>query len=107
MNTFRSGTGKATSTYGDATDSDFWERIVEGSGPNVQLVMLAMPGHKQNLYAARRVAASPYNRMVAAIAQFDDQVAELEREGVQAVFNFYTEAGEGFAADVMPRLDLS
>jgi predicted Kef-type K+ transport protein len=93
--------------HGDATDSDFWERIVEGSGPNVQLVMLAMPGHKQNLYAARRLAASPYNRMVAAIAQFDDQVAELEREGVQAVFNFYTEAGEGFAADVMPRLDLS
>jgi predicted Kef-type K+ transport protein len=92
---------------GDATDSDFWERVVPGGRRDVKVVMLAMPQHAQNLYAAQRLAASPYNGMVAATAQFDDEVAELEREGVDAVFNFYTEAGTGFADDILRRLDAS
>jgi predicted Kef-type K+ transport protein len=91
--------------HGDATDSDFWERVTLGSEGRVGLVMLAMPEHAQNLYAARRLAACRYGGVVAAVAHFDDEIAELEREGVAAVFNFYTEAGTGFAEHVVERLE--
>ena len=67
--------------------------------------MLAMPGQAQNLYAAQRLAQSAHTGLVAATAQFNDQIRELEAEGVDAVFNFYTGAGSGFAEHVAARMD--
>ncbi len=90
---------------GDAADSDFWERIALGRSGRVRLVMLAMPKHSQNLYAARRLAASEYPGLVAAMARFDDEIPELEREGVHFVWNYYAEAGVGFADDVRAKLE--
>ena len=90
---------------GDATDSDFFERIAPGSARHVRLVLLAMPKQAQNLHAAQRLAASPYEGLVVATAQFDDEIAELERVGVHAVFNDYTQAGAGFAEDAMAHLE--
>ena len=40
-----------------------------------------------------------------ATAQFDDEVAALQEAGVQAAFNFYAEAGAGFAEHVCERLE--
>ena len=87
---------------GDATDSDFWEKV-EPTG-KVRLVMLAMPKHAANMFAARRLAEAGYPGSVVATAQFDDEAAELEATGVRAAFNFYAEAGAGFAEHACQKL---
>jgi hypothetical protein len=88
---------------GDATDSDLWDRLC----PSLQLrlVLLAMNDHASNLDAARRLAASPHSFPVAAVAQHEDQIAELEQAGVDAVYNLYAEAGFSFAEHVCTALD--
>ena len=35
--------------------------------------------------------------MIAATALYDDEIPDLEQAGVDAAFNFYNEAGVGFA----------
>ena len=37
---------------------------------------------------------------MAATAQFDDELEELRAAGAEAAFNFYAEAGAGFAEHV-------
>ncbi|UCG31632.1 MAG: cation:proton antiporter [Phycisphaerales bacterium] len=87
---------------GDATDPDFWARVAPGPR-KIRLVMLAMPNYAENMFAARRLAASHYGGLVAATAQYPDQMAELRKEGVDAVFNLFAEAGAGFANHVCER----
>ena len=52
--------------------------------------------------SASNVAAL-YQLIVASTARFDDEIEELKREGVHATFNFYEEAGDGFAQHVHER----
>lgn len=88
---------------GDATDSDFWERILDIA--NVKLVLLAMPHHQGNQSALEQLKARHYKGQVAAIAEFPDQVTELTQNGVDAAFNIYNEAGAGFARHVCDKLN--
>ena len=83
--------------YGDPTDPDFWSRISPQSGYKARMIMLAMPKHVSNLNVAKQMVEKGYTGMLAATAHFDDQVEELREAGVQAAFNFYNEAGLGFA----------
>jgi glutathione-regulated potassium-efflux system ancillary protein KefC len=89
---------------GDATDSDFWERT-RFDQRRLRLIMLAMPEHNANMYAARRIAAAGSRYLIAAVAQLPDQVEELKELGVHAAYNTYSAAGAGFAAHA--RLELS
>jgi predicted Kef-type K+ transport protein len=82
---------------GDATDIDFWARAKMGDRGKLRLVMLAMPNHSANMRAVEELTSSDFNGSIAATAQFDDEVAELKQAGLQAAFNFYAEAGFGFA----------
>lgn len=83
---------------GDATDSDFWEKVC--SQDTVELVMLAMPMHQGNLVATKRLQSSGFKGSIAAIASHEDQAQELKDMGVDVVFNIYSEAGTGFAEHV-------
>ena len=83
---------------GDATDSDFWEKA--RLSHQVELVMLAMPMHQGNYFAAERLRAMDYKGKIAAIASYDDHAKELKELGVDVVFDFYSEAGAGFAEHV-------
>ena len=88
---------------GDVMDSDFWAQARRpGKG---RVVLLAMHHHGANLSVAKRLAERGYEGTVAATAAFPDQVRELEGAGVHAVFNFYAEAGAGFAAHVSRKMD--
>jgi glutathione-regulated potassium-efflux system ancillary protein KefC len=82
----------------DATDSDFWERVHFKEA--IDLVILAMPKHAANLHAAQTLKRHGYEGVVAAIAQFDDEVKQLRALGVDTAFNLYSEAGAGFADHV-------
>jgi hypothetical protein len=88
---------------GDATDSDFWERT-RIDQQRSRLIMLAMPEHNANMYAARRIAAAGSGYLIAAVAQYADQARELRGLGVDAAYDTYAEAGAGFAASVRKEL---
>ena len=61
------------------------------------MIMLAMPKHISNLNTAKQMLDKGYTGLIAGTAHFDDQVEELREVGVQEAFNFYNEAGLGFA----------
>ena len=86
-----------------ATDSDFWNRI-SLSASKVHLVMLAMPQLEENLFATRQLKQLGYTGKITAIVKFPNEASQLIEAGVDHVFNFYTEAGAGFAADALGKL---
>ncbi|PMH46855.1 potassium transporter Kef [Vibrio sp. 10N.286.49.B3] len=87
---------------GDATDPDFWERILDTA--NVKLVLLAMPHHLGNQTALDQLKQNHFKGQIAAIAEYQDQLDILTENGVDAAFNIYSEAGSGFARHVCKQL---
>ncbi len=87
---------------GDATDSDFWEKLAPSK--HLKLVLLAMPHHHGNQYALKQLKNGEFNAKIAAIAQFADEAEKLKRLGADEVFNLYNEAGAGFAEHVHSQL---
>jgi predicted Kef-type K+ transport protein len=88
---------------GDVLDSDFWEKLKAGQ---VDLVMLALNNHAANRFAVMQLRESNYQGLIAATAHHPDEMAELRKLGVDAVFNIYGEAGVGFAEHVCEKLQL-
>ena len=82
---------------GDALDVGFWSRLRLDAG--IELIVLAMGDHRANLEAVRRVRQFLPEARVAATASHSDEVAELERAGVDVARNLYEEAGQGLADD--------
>jgi len=82
----------------DATDPEFWENMRPGG--NVKVILLCLPQHAANMYALRRISACDYAGMIAAIAKYNDELAELKANGAHFVFNFFSEVGVGFAEEV-------
>ena len=77
---------------GDATDTDFWNTIKAAKGKD--LIVLAMPSHYSNVYAAQQIRNAGLSCNVVAIAKFAEEVTELDALGVPS-FNMYSEAGAG------------
>ncbi len=90
-----------TMIVADATDPNFWQRI---NHSNVKMIMLSMPKHIQNVLALEQLKASGYQGSVCAIAGYPDQQKELEELGADSTYNFYLEAGSGFAEHVSEKL---
>lgn len=86
---------------GDATDTDFWNAI-RAAKPK-ELIVLAMPNHHSNLYAAQQIRNAGLTCSVVAIATFEDEVRELAALGVPA-FNMYAEAGLGLARHALEKI---
>ncbi len=87
---------------GDATDIDFWE---QSDVSHVSLIMLCIPNHAENLIAAERLSSLGFHGVLAGTALYDDEVDELQAAGVEAAFNFFAEAGKGFADHVCAMAD--
>jgi predicted Kef-type K+ transport protein len=78
----------------DATDTDFWN-MIKASEPK-DLIVLAMPNHNNNIYAAQQIRHAGLACQVVAIAKFSGEVQELAELGVPS-FNMYSEAGASLA----------
>ncbi len=89
---------------GDAEDADFWRDMDLGK---LRLVMLALPTLSDMLQTVTLLNDSDYDGVIAAVAKFEDDRAALEAAGVGATFNFYAEAGAGFAEHVRHQLEQS
>ena len=83
---------------GDAEDAFFWERI---NLSNLKLVLLALPQVIDAISITEPLRFAGYTGKIAAIARFDDERSQLEELGIDKVFNFYNEAGVGFADESM------
>ncbi|WP_299666049.1 cation:proton antiporter family protein [uncultured Psychromonas sp.] len=89
---------------GDALDSDFWSKLQLTD--NVKLILLAMPDHNGNRYAAEQLnKIDGHTFKVAALAHYKTDEVELNELGVHLVFNMYEEAGAGFARHVWSDLE--
>ncbi len=88
---------------GDAEDADFWEGV---DAAELRLVMLTMPTLGDMLQTVTRLRDIGYQGPITAVAKHADECSQLEEVGVRAAFNFYAEAGVGFAAHVLQKLPL-
>lgn len=80
----------------DAEDIDFWESI---NLHCLELVMIAVPSTDDAHNICEQLNMAGYQGKIAAIARYEDDRRKLERSGVDHVFNFYSEAGAGFAEE--------
>jgi predicted Kef-type K+ transport protein len=86
---------------GDASDSDFWERLQPGK---IRLVMLTLSELRANLDVIERLIDGAYDGTMAAVARYPDEKARLEEDGVHVVVDTFAEAGVGFATHVQEYL---
>jgi glutathione-regulated potassium-efflux system ancillary protein KefC len=86
---------------GDAEDASFWERI---DISKLDLVLLALPNVIDSMSITDQLRNANYKGKIAGIARYDDERNHLEKVGVDKVFNFYNEAGVGFADESMALL---
>jgi len=84
---------------GDPSDADFWDRVQ--AAHTLELVMLTLPNASTNLAVLEQLAAASFSGHVVATAKFPDEVDALKSAGATTVFNFYVEAGAGFAEHVI------
>jgi glutathione-regulated potassium-efflux system ancillary protein KefC len=90
--------------YGDAEDSDFWERV-EPAKSRVILVMLALPDPKASIFAIRQMAQIGYKGQITASVHYEDEIRILKEEGIDAAYSLYEEAGVGFADHVCDHMN--
>jgi len=90
--------------YGDAEDSDFWERV-EPAKSRVELVMLALPEVSANIFAVRQMRLRGYQGQITASVRYEDEIYVLKQEGIDAAYSLYEEAGVGFADHVCDHMD--
>ena len=81
---------------GDGEDVDLWENL---DIRHVQLVLLALPSIEDAINITKQLKNAGYSGKIAAIARYEDEVSALADNGVDKVFNFFTEAGLGFAEE--------
>jgi hypothetical protein len=84
-----------TVILGDACDTEFWLKL--RTDFELELVILAMPRHQGNMFAARQLRNFGFQCHIAAIAQHPEEVEELAGIGVCAAYNLYDQAGAGLA----------
>ena len=85
---------------GDPTDPDFWARTRTADGTpreNIKMILLAMPKHAANLAAVQFLRQMGFEALIVTTANYEDQIPELKEAGVDAAFDFRTEAGIGLA----------
>lgn len=86
---------KGLNSYvGDAEDAYFWQNINLNT---IKLVLLALPSVQDSMNITTILRSAQYTGKIAAIARYEDEREKLEELGIDKVFNFYTEAGVGFA----------
>lgn len=95
---FHSSTGRSV-VRGDALDLDFWERFQ--FHPEVALVVVSLNSQPANLEAIKRVQAFLPNAKIAAIAEYKDEIIELQDAGADVARNLYEEAGQALADDAV------
>ncbi|WP_154224390.1 cation:proton antiporter family protein [Marinicella rhabdoformis] len=84
---------------GDPSDADFWDRVLENH--QLQMVMITLPNIKAALSVIEQLKTLHYDGQIAATSRYFDHEEIYKAAGVDTVFNVYTQAGSGFASQVL------
>jgi predicted Kef-type K+ transport protein len=84
----------------DASDPDFWQQV---NLDEIELVLLALTNHPENLLVLQLLRDFGYHGSVAAVVRFQEEAEELEQQGC-SVFNLYAQAGAGFGDHAVAQL---
>jgi glutathione-regulated potassium-efflux system ancillary protein KefC len=86
---------------GDGEDVDLWENM---DLSQIQLILLALPSIEDICNITEQLQHANYNGKIASIARYEDEIQPLIDAGSDKVFNFFTEAGIGFAEESLQLL---
>jgi glutathione-regulated potassium-efflux system ancillary protein KefC len=86
---------------GDGEDVDLWENM---DLTQVQLILLALPSIDDICNITEQLQHANYSGKIASIARYEDEIQPLIDAGSDKVFNFFTEAGTGFAEESLQLL---
>ena len=81
--------------YADAEDPELWHRL---HLDRVRAVMLALPDVEAKIIASRQLRQRGFKGLIAATHVFDEERAAILAAGCDVTYNYFTEAGTGFAA---------
>ena len=84
---------------GDATDTDFWDRVIRNG--LIEVIVLAMPSQHANTDALEEIRTREFTGTVAAVALYLDDVDELYDHGIDVVVHMYGGAGRDLADQSM------
>lgn len=84
---------------GDAVDSDFWDKVLIAN--SCQMLILAMPHHANNLHAIEQLRHRAFRGRISAMVEYPEEISRLRKEGADAVFHVYEEAGQAMADDMI------
>jgi hypothetical protein len=80
--------------YADAEDPSFWLRL---NIDKLRAIMLALPDHEAKLSAARALRRRGFTGLLSATHIYPEEYAPIIAAGCDVSYNYYTEAGVGFA----------
>ena len=83
---------------GDGENADLWDKL---DVSRLKLVLIATPVRRDCRNIAEQLRLAGYQGKIAAIARYEDDRDILLGHGIDKVFNFFVEAGVGFAEDSM------
>ena len=87
--------------YGDAEDPDLWHRLrLEG----LSAVLLAVPDIDAKRFAINQIRSTGYRGMLSATNVYPEEAADLLDCGCTNTYNYYEQAGAGFAEGVWTAL---
>lgn len=87
---------------GDGEDIDLWDNM---DMTKIQLILLALPSIKDICNITEQLQHANYGGKIASIARYEDEIQPLLDAGSDKVFNFFTEAGTGFAEESLQLLN--
>jgi predicted Kef-type K+ transport protein len=87
--------------YADAEDVSFWQRL---NVERLRAVMLAAPDFRAAQIAGRELRRRGFAGLLAATHVYAEEEAPILDAGFNATYNYFTEAGVGFARDVVESL---
>jgi predicted Kef-type K+ transport protein len=82
--------------YADAEDSGFWQQL---NIDHIRLVMLALPDLHATCFAARVLRSRGFRGVISATYLYPEDQQPMLKAGCDVTYNYFTEAGVGFARD--------
>ena len=87
--------------YADAEDASFWQRL---NIDRIRAVMLAVPEFNAKKIAGRELRRRGYQGLLTATHVFPEELEPILEAGFNESYNYFTEAGVGFARDILESL---
>jgi len=87
--------------YADAEDPELWHRL---GLERVRAVMLALPDAEAKIIASRQLRQRGFAGLIAATHVYEEERLPILRAGCDVTYNYFSEAGTGFAAHISDAL---